>query len=86
MAKKRSPRNTGQREPGRYVPLATQLLGMIAETELSVNALAQASGVSQPVLSRIVSGARDNVRLDTADKLCEYFGVRLTAPTRKPNK
>lgn len=67
-----------------YVPLAEQLLALVAGSGMTVNAVALASGVPQPVLQRLVSGSRDNVRLDTADKLCEFFGVRLTVSKRNP--
>ncbi|MGO9110468.1 MAG: helix-turn-helix domain-containing protein [Thermoguttaceae bacterium] len=81
MARKQSPRDTGE-----YVSLATQLLDLIAESGLTVNAVAVGAGVAQPILQRFVSGTRDNLRLDTIDKLCEFFGVRLTVPKRKPKK
>ena len=76
---------------GGYVPLATQLRDLISnrEKDQSLNALAGACGVAHPILQRFVSGVRDNLRLDTADKLCEHFGVKLTAakaPKRKPGK
>ncbi|MGA2032938.1 MAG: helix-turn-helix transcriptional regulator [Thermoguttaceae bacterium] len=85
MAKnKRKPGGrTADRTAG-YVPLATQLLGLIADSGMTINAVALASGIPQPVLQRFTSGERDNVRIDTADKLCEFFGVRLTATKRKP--
>ena len=66
-----------------YVPLAKQLLALVAGSGMTVNALALAAGIPQPVLQRFVSGERGNLRIDTADKLCEFFGARLTAPKRK---
>jgi DNA-binding Xre family transcriptional regulator len=63
-----------------YNPLAEQLRGMITESGLTTNALAVAAGIPEPVLHRFLSGVRENIRLDTADKLCRFFGVRLTAP------
>ena len=47
---------------------------------MTINALAVAAGIPEPVLHRFVSGDRENIRLDTADKLCRFFGVRLTTP------
>jgi plasmid maintenance system antidote protein VapI len=57
-----------------------QLLGMIDESGMTINAVAVAAGVPQSVLCRFMSGNRMNIRLDTADKLCRYFGVKLTKP------
>ena len=64
-------------------PLATQLRAMIGNSGLTVNGLAVAVGIPQPVLQRFVSGERDDLHLSTADKLCAHFGVRLTAPKGK---
>lgn len=70
-------------KPG-YVPLGQQLQAMITDRGMSINALAVAAGVPEPVLHRFLSGVRANIRLDTADKLCKFFDVRLTRP--KPTK
>ena len=48
----------------------------------SVNAVARDSGVSQSGLQRFVTEQRD-LRLETAARLAEFFGMRLTQPTRK---
>jgi len=65
--------------------LTEQLREMIRDSGQTVNAVAVASGVPWPVLQRFCAGERDNIRLDTADKLCAFFGVKLTAPRkRKP--
>ncbi len=65
-----------------YTPLADQLRAMIAGSDMTLNALAVAVEMPEPVLHRFVSGVRENIRLDTADKLAAYFGVKLTAPKR----
>ena len=54
--------------------LTEQIRRMIADSGMTVNALAVATGVPQPVLYRFLAGAQENIRLDTAEKLCEYFG------------
>ena len=59
-----------------------QLRGAVHDSGLSVNAIALGADIPQPVLQRFVSGERDNLRLDTADKLAAYFGMRLTTPCR----
>jgi DNA-binding Xre family transcriptional regulator len=79
MSKPNKP--TKQRET-----LDRQICRMIEESGLTTNGLAVAAGIPQPVLFRIVTGERRNIRLDTADKLCAYFGVRLTAPRRSKVK
>ena len=48
----------------------------------SVYAVARDSGVSQSALHRFVTEERD-LHLSTADRLCEFFGMRLTKPTTK---
>ena len=48
----------------------------------SVYAVARDSGVSQSGLQRFVTEQRD-LRLETADRLADFFGMRLTRPTRK---
>jgi hypothetical protein len=59
--------------------LADQLREAIENSGRSINSIALAAGVPQPVLQRFVSGERD-IRLETADKLADYFGMRLTRP------
>lgn len=46
----------------------------------SVNQIADEAKVAQVVLNRFVRGDRDNVRLDTADKLAAWLGMRFTKP------
>ena len=48
----------------------------------SINRVAKDSGISQPILHRFYHGERD-LRLETADKLAAFFGMRLTKPTAK---
>ena len=63
--------------------LTKQLLEAIQQSGMSINAIAKGSGVSQSTLQRFTSGERDKIRLDTASRLADYFGMRLTAP-KKP--
>ena len=49
---------------------------------------AKESGICQPVLQRFVNGER-GLSMENIDKLAEFFGMRLTRPTRRkwtPNK
>ena len=66
-----------------YRPLTAQLREMIGNSGMTVNGLAVAVGIPQPVLQRFTSGERDDLHLSTADKLCEFFGVKLTAPNAR---
>lgn len=60
--------------------LADQLRKAVTDSGLSVYRIAKDSGVSQPALQRFIAGDRDNIRIDTADKLAVYFRMRLTPP------
>lgn len=60
--------------------LAEALRAAVLDSGMSINAIAARSGVPQPVLQRFASGQRDNIRLDTASKLAEFFGMHLTTP------
>lgn len=62
--------------------LADQLRHAVNECEWSLNSIAREAGIPQPVLHRFVHGERDAIRLDTADKLCQLFGMRLTKPKK----
>jgi len=60
--------------------MADQLRAAVQGSGLSVYEIAKRTGIPQPVLQRFVSGVRDNIRLDTADKLAALFSMRLTEP------
>ena len=47
-----------------------------------IASIAKEAGIPQPVLWRFVNGERDAIRLDTADKLCQLFSMRLTKPKK----
>lgn len=59
------------------MPLSDDLRRAILESGKSIYAVAKESGVSQPTLGRFVNGER-GISLETADKLAEYFKLRLT--------
>lgn len=56
--------------------LEEQLRTALLRTGLSHHELARRSGVSQPVLSRFISGER-SLSLPIASKLCQMLGLRL---------
>jgi transcriptional regulator with XRE-family HTH domain len=56
---------------------ATETLrAALLESEHSLNAIAKATDVSQPMLSRFAKGER-GVGLQTFDTLCEFLGLEL---------
>ena len=61
--------------------IADQLRNAINNSGLSIHQLARDLDIPQPVLSRFASGQR-MVRLETAAKIAEHFGMRLTKPKR----
>ena len=65
---------------GRFPALDEQIRKIVKKSGMTTNALAVAAGLPQPVLHRFLKGERENIRLDTADKLCRFFGVKLTTP------
>jgi transcriptional regulator with XRE-family HTH domain len=71
MARKR------EREPQMIVQLRTA----IRDSGLSVSEIGRRSKVSQPQLSRFISGER-TLTLPAAARLCEALGLRLVGPKR----
>lgn len=59
--------------------LADQLRAAIVHSGVSHYAIAKATGVAQPIVTRFVNGTR-GISLETADKLAAHFGMRFTAP------
>lgn len=44
----------------------------------SIRAIARATGVPQPTISRWLADDRDDIAMPSADKLAAWLGVRLT--------
>jgi hypothetical protein len=65
-------------------PLAKQLQAALRSCGRSVSAIAQSSGVPQPVVQRFVTGER-GITLETAGKLAAYLGLSLQ-PDPSPSK
>ncbi|VTR92751.1 addiction module antidote protein : Marine sediment metagenome DNA, contig: S01H1_S24678 OS=marine sediment metagenome GN=S01H1_60234 PE=4 SV=1: HTH_3 [Gemmata massiliana] len=53
----------------------------VLESGLPLLRLAQETGIQRASLSRFVRG-KNSLRLDVADKLAAYFGLRLTSSER----
>jgi len=67
------------------MPLSEQLRAAIRASAESGNAIAKAAGISQPVMSRFLSG--NDIKFSAADKLATYFGLVLTkSPAAKRDK
>jgi plasmid maintenance system antidote protein VapI len=56
--------------------IAARLRQAVQDSGMTVNALAAAAGIAQPVLHRFLSGERD-LTLRTVQKLVDYFGLEL---------
>jgi hypothetical protein len=67
------------------VTLQSALLGAInaaCDAGWTVAAIADGADVPYASLHDFRSGARQSLRLETADRLADWFGMRLTVPTR----
>lgn len=63
---------------GQASGLAAILRDVAERSGLSVYQIAKESGVDQSTLNKFINGDRDNLRLDVADRLFKYFGLRVT--------
>jgi plasmid maintenance system antidote protein VapI len=61
--------------------LQDQLRQAIEDSGLTLYRIAKDSGIAYQVLHRFASGERD-LTLETATRLADYFGMRLTRPRR----
>lgn len=61
--------------------LQDQFREAIASSGLTLYRIAKDAGIVYPVLHRFASGERD-LTLETASRLADYFGMRLTRPRR----
>jgi transcriptional regulator with XRE-family HTH domain len=68
--------STARRKPP---DLVAQLRRAIVSCGLSLNQLAEATGVHKAQLSRFLRAER-SLTLPAAAKLCAYLGLRLTGP------
>lgn len=66
--------------------LAAILRDTAQRSGLSVYQIARDSGVDQSTLNKFMNGDRDNLRLDVADRLFKYFGLRVTSDRRGQRK
>ena len=71
-------------ESGEACGLAIILREAARRSGLSVYHIAKGAGVDQSTLNKFLRGDRDNLRLDVADRLYQYFGLKVV-PTRRSN-
>jgi plasmid maintenance system antidote protein VapI len=65
---------------GSDATLDEQLLEIVSQSGMTINAVAVAAGIPEPVLYRFAHGGQKSIRLDNADKLARYFGFGFTKP------
>lgn len=75
-AVKKAERTGAKGKPVASATMREVILQAMEDRGESVLALSKLCGVSQPQLSRFVSGERD-LRLESAEKLCEALGLEL---------
>ena len=66
--------------------LAAALRKAAGRSGLSVYRIAKDAGVDQSTLNKFLKGDRDNLRLDVADRLFRFFGLRVVSKTGKRTK
>ncbi len=65
----------------KIMALQDQLRQAIEDSGLSLYRIAKDSEIAYPVLFRFARGERD-LTLETATRLADFFGMRLTRPRR----
>ena len=66
--------------------LAAALRKAADRSGLSVYRIAKEAGVDQSTLNKFLKGDRDNLRLDVADRLFRFFGLRVVSQAGKQKK
>jgi plasmid maintenance system antidote protein VapI len=69
----------GKRKSNEVSPLIGFLQEKLKGCGISMTELSKRTGVSQPQLSRFIKGER-SLTLPAAEKLVEYFGIKLVDP------
>ncbi len=72
-----------KKQRGEAFGLAAILRDAARRSRLSVYQIAKESGVDQSTLNKFMNGDRNNLRLDVADRLFKFFGLRFT---RQPER
>ena len=66
--------------------LAAAIRDAAGRSGLSVYRIAKDAGVDQSTLNKFLNGDRDNLRLDVADRLFRFFGLRVVSQARAKQK
>jgi transcriptional regulator with XRE-family HTH domain len=66
-------RRKGPESSRHVLSLAEHLRQAASDSGLSVYRIAKDTGVDQSTLNKFLTGARDNLRLDVADRLFRFF-------------
>ena len=64
-------------------PITALLKRTITESGIPYKALERETGVKRSSIQRFVDG-RQSIRLDLADRLVAYFGLRILAEKKRP--
>ena len=75
-----------KRRPQADPSLGDLIREVATDSGLSVNKIAQETGLDQSTLNKFLNGTRDNIRLDSADRLFRFFGLRALPPRAKYRK
>lgn len=68
-----------------FMSLSEVLKTTIRDSGKNLNQIAKESGIARPMLHRFMSVGDDrrDIRLETADKLADYFGLKLVPDKTK---
>jgi len=75
--------NKQNKKDGGASGLAVLIRNAADESGLSVYRIAKDAGVDQSTLNKFLNGQRDNLRLDVADRLFQFFKIRVVLPKTK---
>ena len=68
---------TKKQGSSKEVSLAEHIRHAAKESGLSVYRIAKEVDLDQSALNRFLNGTRDNIRLDVANRLFKFFGLRV---------
>jgi len=57
--------------------VSDRLRQAIRKSDQTLYRIAQDTGLDWSILQRFLDGTRPNIRIDTIEKLCQYFGLEL---------
>ncbi len=66
--------------------ISSQIRAAVKATDATLYRIAKDADIDWGTLKRFVDGTRPNVRIDTVDKLCEWFALELRPKTRQSRK